>query len=43
MASPVQQELCPLAKVATIHELCISICRDQLFNWPNQIQELPVN
>lgn len=43
MVSPVQQELYPLAKVATIHELCISICRDQLFNRPNQTQELPVN
>lgn len=43
MATPVQQELYPLAQVSTIHELYISICSDQPFNQPNQIHELPVN
>ena len=43
ITSPVQQELYTLAEVATVYELCISICRNQLFNRPDQTHELLVN
>lgn len=42
-ASPVQQELHTLAKVVTAHELCISICRNEPFNHPDQTHQLPVS
>lgn len=43
IASPVQQELHTLAEMATAHELCISICKNQPFNRPGQTHEPPVN
>lgn len=43
ITSPVQQELYTLAEIATGHELCIGICRNQPFNHPDQTHKLPVN
>lgn len=40
---PVQQELYTLTEVGTAHKLCISICRNQLCNHPDQTHKLPVN
>lgn len=43
IARAVQQELHTLAEMATGHELCIGICKNQLFNRPGQTHEPPVN